>query len=353
VRSGTRGCGRPVGLARVAALWIAAGFATAQGPADHDASRVFAMPWEITPSRIQQAMRSTDYELWQVRRFASLQDHRGGRPWIALQEHLAHAGTTVDEPEQFSLEFVGLEDRELQPGQHDQLAQWVADRVGYLFHYQSFAVADPELMAQNYEISVLGFGSRLDRPVYRVAVTSRDKNRPSWMLELDVWSGYPLYRAEFGPTGERLSELEVTRFELVRPTIEQERRRFTEQRLDSAEAALHLAGLPLFGIPDAASLPAGYAFHSAKLITSLLNAEKRVVLQYTDGVDSLFLQIFPGGKSPVAGHVIHRYSDETGTAAQIWFVHRNVSYLLIGRNANNDLLELAKSLYGRVVKATG
>lgn len=314
----------------------------------------FAWPWEVDFARIRQAMEHTDFRAEQVRRVL---DRRAGDrvgKWIGLRESLIHAGASSDTPERFDLELVGVEHRQLSSAELRRRRRLFREQAGFLFHDQSFAVTDPDRAARNYALLFVDGAVRIGRPVYRFVVYPRLPGRSAWILDLDMATGYPLYRGEYeSGQGGLVSEIEVTRFEPTRGAPESAkgwwRPRMGVREMSSAAAALTEAGVPKAVQPGSGELPVGYRFARARVVTDPVTGTKHAVLVFSDGIDRIFVVESKSGRKPLdGGHAIAVDRDMGFT--QCLFVESGTEFLVIGRAAESVVRAAAQSLYARALR---
>lgn len=333
-------------------LFLAAALAAVGARAQEVAP--FAWPWEVDFARIREAMEHTNFRLEQVRRVL---DRRAGArvgKWIGLRESLIHAGASSDMPERFYLDLLGVEHRRLSSAELRRRRRLFREQAGFLFHDQSFAVTDPDRAERSYALLFVDGAVRIGRPVYRFVVYPRLPGRSAWLLDLDLATGYPLYRGEYeSEHGDLVSEIEVTRFEPTRDAPESAqgwwRPRMGVREESSAAAALARAGVPKAIEPAAGILPAGYGFERARVVTDLVTGTKRAVLVFTDGIDRLFVAEARSDRKPLGGgHAIAVYRDMGLT--QCLFVEAGTEYLVMGRAAESVVRTAAQSLYARALR---
>jgi hypothetical protein len=332
---------------------VSSGAAAVKAP-----TSLFALPWEITFDKIDRAMAQRTYRLRQVRRVLDRTRRNDvGNAWVALVEELIHGaqpgsqGSQANQPELFRLELVGMENVALSPAQFEQARKLHQSKAGFLYHFQSFRVFDVAEAAKNYSIAFLGVSARAQRPVYRVAVYSRLGGRSGWLLELDLETGYPLYRGEYETTGDLVGEVEVVEFDpnysgsLPQPTTPAGVTRYG----DPAAAALALQ-LPSRVVPEPDVLPRGYVFGSAKTVINAYTGKQEVVLIYSDGIDQVFVIASSDPRESLGeGHVCAFHRDAAGVA-QASFVDRGLSVLLVGRGTDAAFRSLTYRMYAQIAQ---
>ena len=308
----------------------------------------FAWPWNISFAHIQSAMEKRTYETRQVRRVLDRSDPRQpAASWISVQERLRHFAAGAGRPSNFVLEFEGVVGRELTQAEFDQRSRRYGQIAGFLFHHQSFSVSDAAAASRNYAIHFLGFARRAGRPVYQTAIVPRVGDRPSWSVDLDIVTGYPLYRAEFDANLVKVAEVEVFRFNpnFRGGGVDLPVRNRTSH--PSPYAALGSIGLGNAQVPEAAVLPSGFELRSSRVLAHPLTNVSKAVLTYSDGIDKLFLVVGESGESITKGNVILIYQDDAGMA-QCRFDEDGVRYILAGRETNESLRQLAKTFYAQI-----
>ena len=315
-------------------------------------SRTPVWPWELTMGHIRNAMVASDYELEQTRRVLDRADPRRLPTWIKVRERVRHAAETATHEERYELNMLGLENRSLSQFELQLRRARFASHAEFLFRYQSFRISDSVRAGENYAITFLGVSSRVEQPVYQIAVTSRVGARSAWYLEIETTTCYPLYRAEYDTLGHLVGEVEVTKYNplfdgssvVARPPSQGEK--FFNTPID-AVASLNL---PTKGVPGPGALPPGYAPHSAKVATDPLSGEKKAVLVYSDGIDQIFVTVAadPGSFRPV-GHTVAVHRDAVGVT-QCMFVHAGVQYVVVGRGSDKPVRHVSHVLYSQAVR---
>ena len=309
----------------------------------------FAWPWQLSVERIAGAMNSR-YEIVQERRVLHRVDPRKPETvWVGFEERVRHTPAGRDVARRFQVEFLGFTHTTSGVRSLDEQKVEHGDISEFLFHYQSFRIANAKLAAENYSVRFLGVTDRMGRSVYRVGVIPHVADRAHWQLDLDVETGYPLYRGEFEPDGKLVSEVIVRRFDPAFDAPVEDRIKPFAEIHRSAEQALEKAGYPQVAAPNDDMLPRGYRFQSAKLFPNLLGGPAKVVLVYSDGIDWLSLTVEGGTVNEFAGHTLKHYRDPSGAnLSQYHFVDGGVGYLVMGRGKQR-LLELAQSIYSAIL----
>jgi hypothetical protein len=325
--------------------------ATAEALGVQDGANVppFAPVHAISLEHVARAMTDLDHSLLQVRRVRDRfrgEVHVGG--WVGVRELQRQQAATSSKPARFGLEFLGFEHRPIGEAERRALDASYSPEAEFLIRFQSFFVSDVKRAASHYRLHYVGEAVRAQRPAYRVAAVSIDALRPSWLLDLDFATGYPLYRGEFTPAGELVAEVEVLAAVLGtklpfpdgpwwwRPRSEIVE--FHDGRTAAAAARLDKAVVP----PDAV-FAGGYAFQAARVVTEPITGERRLVLVYGDGIDQIFVVQRATGHVPGAGHTIAHYRSSGITHCQ--FVHAGVEFLLCGRATGDALKAAARNLY--------
>lgn len=339
------------GLASLTAQGLQATAAVPVAPASPPTvSTPFAWPWEVTFDRIERAMAERSYRIVQMRRILDQSDPRVQSHWLGMQELLLHGARSSAGPETFDLQFLGLEGQALSPQQFAARKKAFDEQAGFLYHYQSFRVSDATLADQNYALLFLGVGTRLQRPVYRMAAYSKVGMRTGWLLELDALTGYPLYRGEYDLQGRLVSEVEVTAFDDgFRGVVPQRLDPFNSQLESSPQAALTAAGVTGASVPSAAIVPPAYAVHASKVLTDPYTGVKRAIVIYSDGVDEMFVEVAPDSRTALTtGPTIAFFRDPAGIT-QCTFVDSGSQYVVVGRDTR-VVKGFASNLYTEAVQ---
>ncbi len=309
-------------------------------------------PTETVLTRLQRAAERGDYKLVQVRRvrgfFQSL--GRGGE-WVGAVETLLHRGGRAGVSEAFAVDLLGLENTVLSPVQLAHRRRVYQGQADFLVRHQSFRVFDAHLAAQLYRVTFVGQAVRAQRPCLRIAVVATTQDRPSWLIDVDVATDYPMYCGEFSSRGELVAELEVLRADFGTAAqipagsdwVWTPRASIVETATVS-DAVARLRQAQVIE-PSPTSVGASYLFDRARVLTDPLTGESTLTLIYTDGIDSTF--VTQQTKPPIAdnGNVARVFNDAGIT--QVSFQHKSTEFLVIGRHA--QVREIARRIFAQAV----
>ena len=329
-------------------------------------AKPFALPSQISFQHIKDAMERRTYAILQVRRAREqvpMTTATGGQTqWVGTNESLLHqqAGTTT--AERFDLRFLGVEGKKLTPFQLSVRKKTFVASAGFLVRYQSFRVHDVARAKANYIIYYLGKQQRIGRPTYRIAVLPKRWDRSAWLLDLDLETAYPLYRAEYTLDAVLRSEVEVTSFQ---PDVRVPNNMTTWWRptngvavYSSAAKALSqvLTGVKTHVVPGIGELPFGYALAKSQVVTDAFQGTKKAALIYSDGIDQLFVLQTPrpsvkaANESPVVvGDNLYVF--ENNGITDLYFTRGGVDFRVIG-GASAGMVEVAaKAIYRQAAAA--
>lgn len=341
------------------------------------APQPFVLPSQITFQHIKDAMDRSTYAIRQVRRTREQQPlplSGGGAnasgtlnatvapatptAWVGTQESLLHQGLSTSSPERFQLTFLGIEGKTLSPFELSQRQAIFQESAGFLFRYQSFRVHDVAQAGQHYVIYYLGKTRAVSRPSYRVAVIPKRWDRSAWLLDLDVVTGYPLYRAEYTLDAVLRSEVEVTSFE---PNVRipnsttwwSSTKGFADHNSATTALSQVVTNQSSQVVPGLAQLPAGYKLARSQVITDAYQGKKIASLIYSDGIDQIFVHQMPKPKTNntwsvrAVGHNLYVF--ENNGITDLYFDHGGVDFRIIG-GASRDMVEnTAKAIYLQAV----
>lgn len=295
---------------------------------------------EYVLHRIESIVQSTDYRAMQVRRvrghFSGLGRHG---EWVGAVESILHRGATATQPDRFSIELRGIEGRTMGALELAQRQQLYRGQVDYLFRFQSFRVHDAGRAARQYTVHDLGPGPRrAQRSSNRIAVVSRTADRPSWLLDLDAATGFPLYSGEFTPVGSLVGEVEVTSIAFgaaagipIEDTWAWTPRLGVEVFSTVEEASRRASTVQSVAV-STTDVGGGYAFTQARVTIDPITAAQTVVQVFQDGIDSLFVTQRPCVETKSVGHTARFYED--AGVFQCLFQQRTTEFLVVGRNSN-------------------
>jgi hypothetical protein len=336
----------------------------------------FALPSQITFQHIKDAMERRTYDIRQVRRTSEQLPlwQRSTLPtappvvgssgttettrWIGTKEALLHQEAGSNTAERFQLTFLGIEGKQPTPYELIQRKKTFAGTAGFLFRYQSFRVHDVTQANQNYIIYYLGKTQRIGRATYRVAVLPKRWDRSAWLLDLDIATGYPLYRAEYTLDIVLRAEVEVTSFQ---PNVRVPNgltswwtpTNGVVEYTDAAKALSQvLPKLSVQVVPGATQLPAGYKLARSRVVTDAYQGTKKAALIYSDGIDQMFVLQVP--KPQVRNLSVRTVGDnlyvfENNGITDFYFSHRGVDFRVIGGASRSMVETTAKAIYRQAV----
>lgn len=328
----------------------------------------FALPSQISFQHIKDAMESKAFSVNQVRRAREQLPMTSTTPqtrWVGTNETLLHQPAGSSTAERFDLRFLGVEGRKLTPFELSVRKKMFAASAGFLFRYQSFRVHDVARAKANYIIYYLGKSQRVGRPAYRIAVLPRRWDRSAWLLDLDLETAYPLYRAEYTLDAVLRAEVEVTKFlpnvripnsvtTWWRPT-----KGVTEYTTAAKALSQVVTGVRTQVVPGVTQLPHGYTLAKSQVVTDAFQGTKKAALIYSDGIDQLFVLQIPKPKlkpAPKTGadsrvKVIgdNLYVFENNGINDFYFTHGGVDFRVIGGASAGMVETAAKAIYRQAV----
>lgn len=338
-----RSSGQLAAAALLAVLSLAASATAQGGPIDF--------------ARIHAAETSSYLDLRQERRvFEPARGSNGGGSvgagrWITAQEQLRVAplgtggsggGSSTRGSSLFALDLLGIVGAQFDPQELQFRQQRYREHAGYLHMNASFRIEDPVLAAQNYFLFDLGPTTRVNRPAQRLAVLPLHFGVNPWLLDVDVATGYPLYRAEFDSAGRMVSELVVTQFANLDPNLVPRISWWAPSlQIDHyATVAEARAALPTAAIqvPQPGDLPSGFQLAEVRVVHEDLAYEPSLVTTWSDGIDELFVAATLNAQplplpDPVPGsrpvYALYEYQDlNTG---QYQFYTNGVRHTIVAR----------------------
>lgn len=345
---------RTFGLAAAGAMLVAS---AAMLPAVGHGDNAGLQPAQsaVTFEDIARAENTLQVHIEQVRRVR--ETGTSGREWIAIREQLLIAPDPQTADQRFELGFLGIEGEPASPTELARRQQLYRRYAGYLHLYGSLRIDDPALAARNYVLLHLDDRVRLGRPTHRVALLPRRIGRSAWILEVDVETSYPLFRAEFDASGVLASSLEVTHFEqidtLALDDVDWWKPSRIVEEFETVEPAAQSLSAAQLTIPETGELPAGYELFDVRIVREDLRPEASLVLTYSDGIDDIFVietvnapaPSLPAPTASGSAYAIFVYQDQN--VAQLMFHTNSVTTLVIGRSGQFALASLAEQLLAR------
>jgi hypothetical protein len=323
-------------------------------------------PADLSFESLHRAENDGWYRIRQVRYVIDRDPHSATDHWLGIREQLRIAPPEGPSGSaRFSLQLISTFG-DAPPVEAQRQSEIFNRHAAFLQQHSGFRVVDPDRAAQNYALRELGMTTRLGRQVARVAVVPRALDRAIWMLEVDVETGYPLYRAEHDGEGRLLSAIEVICFEHgehLRGELADTLWWRTADATDhpSMPAALAALGAAGTGLPTPSSslLPDGYAFERARTVLDSLTGERSLVLIYTDGVDEMFCIETPGVLAPSfpllapdpehPAYAIVEFQDRN--LSQLMFHARGTRFLVVGRVAHSRLRSFTENVLRETIAA--
>lgn len=302
-------------------------------------SSFFTDPYAIRFADIKAAETQQWFSLTQFRFVLTTDPRDGQERWVGLVENLSSAPPTATSPEHPRFDLRLASGLGLNPAEEARQQSVHHPHRAYLHLYGSFRVHDAALANANYTLRFEGACNRLGRACFRVAVLPNSTTANIWLVDLDVETGYPLIRTEYTPQGRMVSMLSVVAFEhgqAARASIGNDaswwtganRRTFSSPR--SAIAAIGNASVKMPPAP-----PSGFALRQSSVHVDALTGDKTLVLDYTDGIESLQLLQNPSAPKPRLGmfkddkaYAIMEFADLRST--QLLFHVKGVEYQVLG-----------------------
>jgi len=327
--------------------------AVAQSPSPEGQNAAITGPEDITWQLLVDAPFASSYRITQQRTFA---DGLGGM--VTLRESLEVYGDgTPYSP--FRLDFEAV------VGQPPvaPTSSWgdaYVSHAGLIHRHGAFAVRDLANACRNYRLLDFGDVRRAGHDARRVIVFPRRLDKGIWVVDLDLQTGVPLYRAEYNVHGKLLSELEVSSFLPIAtpasPPNGWRARLYVSSLSNFSEAASRLSAQPVE--PDIGSIMGEYVQHMMHVSEDPVNGDKSLVLGYTDGVDEFFivqefdridpLPIPRAALDATGAHTIASYDDPS---MRVFVFHlQGVTYKVAGRASLTRLQDVALHFCRQIVR---
>lgn len=301
-----------------------------------------------TLQTLDQAQRSQDYTVVQIRRFVTPAAAGVAASVTSVRERLEVAANGTAKPS-FALTFLGVEGEPTGSPLHLKWQQAYARHAARFFGHGSFRVRNLTVANANYTMHDFGAVTRVGRSARRLVVFPTSVDKSIWLVEIDDATAVNLYAAEFDSNLTLLSEVEAVSFvDSVGG--------FTAYASTATTVADFAAGKTAMGDPAGLVEPAltatsEYRLDQVEVQNDPLNGSWTMTLTYTDGIDQFVVTQSPGtpdafaalpGK--VAGStVIGRFRDAAMSALVFW--EGGVSFQVAGRGSLRRLDDLAKDVY--------
>ena len=299
-----------------------------------------------TPSlaTLHNAVCNQDCTLVQLRRF---RDGQGSV--VAVRESLEIDADGSTEP-RFALTFLGVEGELTGSPLYLKWQQSYGRHARQLFTHASFRIHDLARAQANYTLHDFGPTVRASRSARRVVVFPQSLDKAIWVIDVDSVTGVALYTAEFDAQMHLLAEVEALSFV---PSVQPLPAAATGPgapvtHATFAAAMTALASPPGVVDPDV-QLVAEYHLERVETRTDPLNAQAKLVMTYSDGIDQFMVVQSPGTTDFFAGlpagpatngSTIGRYRDPAMSVLLFW--EGGVSFQVAGRGALHRLDDLAK-----------
>lgn len=302
-----------------------------------------------TLKSMARAGMSQDFTAVQVRRF---RDDQGNV--TSVREQLQVDADGSSEPRQV-VTFLGVEG-EL-PGS-PVFVKWqqTYQRFGpQITRYGTFRVRDLANAEANYSLHDFGPVVRAGCAARRMVVFPRALDKVVWVVDVDIQTSVVLYTAEFDDQLRLLAEVEAQSFVPVASLPPTSGSGVTACP-DYASACVAL-GNPGGLIEPDLQATTEYQLERIEVRDDPLSGQRRLVMNYTDGVDQFVVVQSPGEPSAFAGltgiaspgHVIARYRDPALSVLLFW--ENGTTFQVAGRGSLRRLDQFARDLYVQALSA--
>lgn len=294
---------------------------------------------------IEQAMLSQDYTVEQFRRF---RDELGNV--VTVRETLEVASNGTIRPE-FEITFMGVEG---EPAGSAVSVKWqqAYERFGNLFfRHGSFQVRDLAKALTNYTLHDYGPVVRAGRVARRMVVFPASVDKAIWVLDIDSLTSVPLFIAEFDNQMQLRANVEALTFtssvQAITPTLTAA----SVTSMTSYSGAETFLGSPAGLInPDVIVTP-DYVLETLEVHLDPINGRRKLVMNYSDGIDQYMVVQTLGSSDPFAGlpsavggsHTIGRFRDPALSALVFW--DDQVTFHIAGRGSLVRLDDVASRIY--------
>lgn len=298
-----------------------------------------------TFASMQQAILNQDYTVEQLRRF---RDELGNV--VTVRERLEVDANGTSRPD-FQLTFLGVEG---EPAGSQLTLEWqqAYNRYGTLFVRQgSFLVRDLTKASSHYTLHDFGLVVRAGRVARRMVVFPNALDKAIWVIDVDSITSVPLFLAEFDHSLNLFANIEAATFaSTVQPITPTQSSSVVTPMADYAAAEAFL-GSPSGLLDPNVMVAVDYSLENIEVHDDPINARKKLVMTYTDGIDQFMIvqtvnTIDPFASLPSASgaaHTIGRFRDPAVSALVFW--DDQVAFHIAGRGVLKRLDDVAYRVY--------
>ena len=293
--------------------------------------------------------RSTAERLSGIRRVHFYKD---GRLYQNLRERVTVVPATATAEMQFQLELLDVNMPRPDPVALAVARSRYAGHSGFLFFDRDFRIHDPRLAQLNYTVSSQ---TRLvaGRQVMVHTITPRVPDRSSFEVHVDLQLDFVVRTKEFNAFGALVFDMDWESYQLgpsasLPPTFQAWQPIHQVQSFPDVAAATQVVRKEFVPrIPRATALPTGYVLSQVRITTVDEGGGVRrryLVLEYTDGIDCLFLveSAAPGrsDETTVSFEGVHQCVQ--GAHCQSWAWSNGVQFLVVSRTLGGQVPNLIK-----------
>jgi hypothetical protein len=294
---------------------------------------------------IEQALLSQDYTVEQFRRF---RDELGNV--VTVRETLEVAANGTIRPE-FEMTFMGVEG---EPAGSAVSVKWqqAYERFGNLFfRHGSFQVRDLAKALTNYTLHDYGPVVRAGRAAHRMVVFPTSVDKASWVLDIDSLTSVPLFIAEFDNQMQLRANVEALTFTSSVQAITQPLTAASVTPMTSYSGAETYLGSPAGLINPDVTVTPDYLLETLEVHHDPINGRRKLVMNYSDGIDQYMVVQTLGSSDPFAGlpsavggsQTIGRFRDPALSALVFW--DDQVTFHVAGRGSLVRLDDVASRIY--------
>ena len=271
---------------------------------------------------------------------------------VRLREEIYIEPATASTPVHYALTLIGVEGMHFSDQQFDERRRTYDSHSGFLLNHRDFNVRDWRLAAQHYTLSVRSVveGGK-KRDVYSIVPVLPGRSRFEVRVDPDL--AVVVGHSEFDAVDRLVLEWKYETLEVgaavkfpegawywapIRPIQ-------VHSDVPAAAQAVSTQFIPR--IPQTTQIPAGFSLAEVRTTFDPLARKHYLILDYTDGISSMFLVESAGGQSDeMNGSALEPkvYRHVAGGYSQCWATRGNLMLLVVSRVTDRQIPDFLISM---------